>query len=224
LAKSIRDKRQLGRRILLTIAVLVLICCAAAAVARIYVSADTASQRYLVASVVPHRPVALVFGAGLLPDGSPTPMLADRVDAAVELFRQGKVGRLLFSGDNSRPGYNEVGSMLDYAVKHGVPQEEITLDYAGFDTYDSCYRAHAIFGVTSAVLVTQRYHLPRAVYDCTKLGIDAVGLGTPDWGAYGADMMAEYEMRETVADVKSLWDVNVSHRSATVMGAFVGLR
>jgi vancomycin permeability regulator SanA len=217
-------KPKLGRRILSTIAALVLICCAAAAVARLYVASDTASRRYFVAAAVPNRPVALVFGAGLLPDGSPSPMLADRVDAAVALFREGKVGRLLFSGDNSRPEYNEVGSMFDYAVKHGVPKKDITLDYAGFDTYDSCYRAHAIFGVTSAVLVTQRYHLARAVYDCTKLGIDAVGLGTPDWGSYGADLMSEYEMRETVADVKSLWDVNVSHRSATVMGDYVGLR
>jgi len=191
---------------------------------RLYVTQATADRRFTSVAAVPSRPVALVFGAGILRDGSLTPMLADRVDAAVALYRSKKTGKLLFSGDNSRPDYNEVGAMEKYAVERGVPQTDITLDYAGFDTYDSCYRARAIFGVRSAVLVTQRYHLPRAVYDCTKLGIDAVGVGTPDWGSYDIGTMTAYEIRETVADVKSAWDVNVSHRSASLMGAYVGLR
>lgn len=165
-----------------------------------------------------------MFGAGILTDGTPSAMLADRVDAAIALYRAGKVRKLLFSGDNSRVDYDEVGSMRKYAVERGVPKSDITLDYAGFDTYDSCYRARKIFGITSAVLVTQRYHLPRAVYDCTRLGIDAVGVGTPDWGTYDTPLMTSYEVRETIADVKSLWDVNVSHRSATLMGAYVGVR
>lgn len=211
-------------RVIRGAAVFVVVAGAALLGARLYVSGDTADRRYSVVSNVPPRPVALVFGAGLLADGSPTPMLADRVDAAVELFHAGKVGRLLFSGDHSRPDYNEVGSMLKYAVDRGIPRSDITLDYAGFDTYDSCYRARAIFGVTSAVLVTQRYHLPRAVYDCTTLGIDAVGIGTPDWGEYDAGLLAGYEVRESVADLKSLWDVHVSHRSPALMGAYLGLR
>jgi vancomycin permeability regulator SanA len=198
--------------------------CVLAGGVRILVTQSTAQRRFTSVADVPSRPVALVFGAGILPDGSLSPMLADRVDAAVALYRSKKVAKLLFSGDNSRPDYNEVGSMERYAVEHGVPQSDITLDFAGFDTYDSCYRARAIFGVTSAVLVTQRYHLPRAVYDCSKLGIDAVGVGTPDWGAYDIGTMTAYEVRETVADVKSAWDVNVSHRSANLMGAYVGLR
>ena len=209
-------------RLLIRMATVAVLACIAILLPRFYVAAVTASRRFDVASVPPRR-VALVFGAGLLPDGTPSPMLADRVDAAVQLYRAGKVGELLFSGDNSRPEYNEVGSMFNYAVQRGVPRAAITLDYAGFDTYDSCYRARAIFGVTSAVLVTQRYHLARAVYDCAKLGIDAVGVGTPDWGAYGDSMMASYEVRETVADVKSLWDVNVSHRPATLTGAYLGM-
>lgn len=205
---------------------LALVAAAAAAgtYVRWYVGRATAEQRFFDASAVPSRSVAIVFGAGILPDGTPTPMLADRVDAAVRLYRLGKVDKLLFSGDNSRPDYNEVGAMLKYAVAQGAPPSAITLDYAGFDTYDSCYRARTIFGVASAVLVTQRYHLPRAVYDCRRLGIDAVGLGTPDWGAYDSALMASYEMRETAADLKSIWDVNVSHRPARLMGAYIGLR
>jgi vancomycin permeability regulator SanA len=218
-----RASKVRNRLLIRIVAAIVLVTCVAIVGVRLYVTMDTAQRRYVALSVVPARQVALVFGAGLLPDGSPSPMLADRVDAAAELYRAGKVRQLLFSGDNSRPEYNEVGSMFKYAVERGVPQAAITLDYAGFDTYDSCYRAHAIFGVTSAILVTQRYHLPRAGYDCTMLGIDAVGVGTPDWGAYGDSMMASYEVRETIADVKSLWDVNVSHRPATLTGAYVGM-
>jgi vancomycin permeability regulator SanA len=189
-----------------------------------YVAHATASVRYTSIAAVPSRPVALVFGAYVMPDGTLSAMLADRVDAAVALYRTGKVDHLLFSGDNSRPGYDEVSAMLAYALHLGVPRDAITLDYAGFDTYDSCYRAKAIFGVREAILVTQRYHLPRAVYDCTKLGIDAVGLATADWGVYDAPMMIAYTAREAVADVKSIWDVHVSHREATLMGPYVGLR
>lgn len=189
-----------------------------------YVARETSAARYASVASVPARPVAVVFGAFVMPDGTLSAMLADRVDAAVSLYRARKVERLLFSGDNSRPDYDEVDAMLAYALRRGVPKDAIALDYAGFDTYDSCYRAKAIFGVTRAILVTQEYHLPRAVYDCASLGIDAVGLATPDWGVYDAPMMISYTAREAVADVKSIWDVHVSHREATVMGPYVGLR
>jgi vancomycin permeability regulator SanA len=212
------------RNVLIGAALFVAVGAAGALCVRLFVAHATATQRFATIAQTPPRRVALVFGAGILPDGAPSPMLADRVDAAIGLYRLRKVRKLLFSGDHSRPEYDEVGSMLKYAVDRGVPRSDITLDYAGFDTYDSCYRARGIFGVTSAVLVTQRYHLPRAVYDCTRLGIDSVGVGTPDWGSYDTGMMASYEVREMIADAKSLWDVNVSHRSATLMGAYVGLR
>ncbi len=173
---------------------------------------------------IPARPVGLVFGAGLTPDGSPTPMLADRVDAAIALYRTGKVSRLLFSGDNSRPDYDEVGAMLSYALSKGMPGSAITLDHAGFDTYDSCYRARAIFGVRAAVLVTQAFHMPRALYDCSHLGIDAVGLSTPDWGSYDTGMMLGLEAREALASVKAAWDVNVAHRAPALLGPYLGMR
>lgn len=189
-----------------------------------YVLRATGASRFASVGAVPSRPVALVFGAFVMPDGTLSAMLADRVDAAVALYRSHKVEHLLFSGDNSRPDYDEVSAMLAYALHRGVPRDAITLDYAGFDTYDSCYRARAIFGVTRAILVTQEYHLPRAVYDCTSLGIDAVGLATPDWGVYDVPMMLTYTARESFADVKSIWDLHVSHREATLMGPYVGLR
>ncbi|MGE5620000.1 MAG: vancomycin high temperature exclusion protein [Sphingomonadaceae bacterium] len=145
---------------------------------------------------VPQMPVAIVFGAGLNPDGSPSWMLADRVDAAVALHKEGKVRRILMTGDNSSVGYNEVAAMKRRAVEQGVPQELVNLDYAGFRTYDSCYRAKSIFGIDQAVLVTQRYHLPRALFLARSFGIQAVGL------AAGRDRYPRqeyYDMREAVA-------------------------
>ena len=108
------------------------------------------------------------------------------------------------------------------AIAGGVPAGAITLDYAGFSTYESCYRARAIFGVTAAVLVTQRYHVPRAVYTYQALGLHATGLGTPDWGAYPT-LMPGYAARELLAISKSLWEVHISRPLPTFLGPFVGL-
>lgn len=124
---------------------------------------------------VPERPVALVFGAGYWPDGTPSDIMQDRVAAAAELYHAGKVRKLLLSGDNRFVHYNEPAKMREVALALGVPEEDIVLDYAGRRTYDTCYRARAIFGLTEVAAVTQRYHLPRALETCRALGLDAVG-------------------------------------------------
>jgi vancomycin permeability regulator SanA len=183
----------------------------------------TANRRYDDPSRIPAERVAIVFGAGVRPNGQPSPMLADRVRAAVELYRAGRVQKLLMTGDNARPEYDEVGAMRRYAIEQGAPAEAIVLDHAGFSTYESCYRAGAIFGVRQAVLVTQRYHLPRAVYTCGQLGVDAVGLGTPDWGVYSEPLMASYALREALATLNALWEVHVTHPTPTYLGAFEGI-
>lgn len=140
-----------------------------------FVAQSTAGQIYTIDDV-PQKPVAIVFGARVRRNGVLSPVLADRVMTAVELYKAGKVRKLLMTGDNSRKDYDEPTAMENFAVKHGVPPEDVALDYAGFRTYDSCYRAQAIFGVTSAILVTQEFHLPRAVYTARHLGINAVGV------------------------------------------------
>ena len=133
----------------------------------------------------PSRPVAIVFGAA-------GDILQDRVSTGVELYKAGKVKKLLMTGDNGRDGYNEPQTMKDQALAEGVPAKDIACDYAGFRTYDSLYRAHAIFGVTSALLVTQRYHLPRALFLAKRLGIDdAIGVDAakrPYVGQWGFDL------------------------------------
>jgi vancomycin permeability regulator SanA len=170
--------------------------------------------------LVPSKPVAIVFGAGLLWDGSPSPMLADRVDAAAELYKAGKVQRLLMTGDNSSVGYNEVAAMKRRAVEQGVPPDMVNLDYAGFRTYDSCYRAKAIFGIERAILVTQRYHLPRALYLARSFGIEAVGLAA---GKEYYPRQEYYDLREFAAMAVSWYEVHVIRPEPRYLGDPVDL-
>jgi vancomycin permeability regulator SanA len=150
-------------------------------------------------------PVAIVFGAGVWADGTPTPMLADRVRAGIALYQLGKVDRLLMSGDNRVPEYNEVGAMRQFAIDRGVPETAILVDRFGLNTYATCDRARREFGIDRAILVTQEYHLPRAVYICRRLGVEAIGVGVRDWGVYRYRSMLEYSLREAIATVKAWW-------------------
>ncbi len=120
----------------------------------------------------------MVFGAGLNPDGTPSGYLADRLDTALDLYHLGKVKSFLVTGDNDRTSYDEPDAMRDYLLRHGVPADRIVRDYAGFHTWDSCSRARRIFGVRSALLVSQGFHIRRAVALCRSVGIDAYGVST----------------------------------------------
>jgi len=169
-----------------------------------------ARSRIYSAADVPARRVAIVFGAGLWRDGSATPVLIDRVTAAASLYLTGKVEKLLMSGDNRFVNYNEPAVMRRLALSLGVPEQAIVLDYAGRRTYDTCYRAKAIFGVTGAILVTQAFHLPRAIYLCNQLGVDSLGVEA-DLHLYRRSTMLYWNIRELFATVAALWDVNISH-------------
>lgn len=189
-------------------------------VATAYINISTHDRRYLEPARVPPERVGIVFGAGLLKDGQPTPFLASRITAAVGLYHLDRVQKLLMTGDNSRVDYNEVRSMQEYAHNLGVPMKDITLDYAGFSTYESCYRAHKVFGVHQAIVITQNYHLPRTVYTCDRLGIKTVGLGTPDLELYGwRGMMPDFK-REMLANVKALLEVHITRPQPTFLGDF----
>jgi SanA protein len=164
----------------------------------------------------PSRRAAVVFGAGLLRDGTPTPVLRDRVAVAADLYFAGKVEKILMSGDNRFLDYNEPGAMRAYALQLGVPEEAIVLDYAGRRTYDTCYRARAIFGLQEAILVTQNFHLPRALYTCQKLGIDAVGVSA-DRRVYQRRAFAYWNLRELFATLTALWEIHIA-RPLPVLG------
>ena len=135
-----------------------------------------AKDRTYQADSVPSSRAAIVFGAGLNSDGTPTTVLRDRVETAVQLYQKGIIEKILMSGDNRFLDYNEPGAMKAYAVQLGIPADDLILDYAGRRTYDTCYRAKDIFLLSDAILVTQDFHLPRALFTCNSLGLKAWGV------------------------------------------------
>ena len=171
-------------------------------------------RMYTAAEQAPRRRVAIVFGAGIWPNGQLSAVLEDRVWMAAALYQAGQVEKLLMTGDNRFVDYNEPQRMSEYAQALGVPAADIVLDYAGRRTYDSCYRALHIFRVTDAILVTQRFHLPRALLTADGLGLDAVGLVADRRPYYGARW---YEWREIPATLVAWWQVHVS-RPQPVLG------
>ena len=193
-----------------TLFILGIIGLAILAIARLITAINSRGRIYENAADVPQARVAVVFGAGLYRDGSPTPVLRDRVEAASDLYFQGKVEKILMSGDNRFDDYDEPTAMLDYAVELGVPAEDIVRDYAGRRTYDTCYRANAIFGLDEAILVTQEFHLPRAIYLCDQLGVKSTGLSA-DLRYYLKRSRTFWNIRETLATVTALWDVHITH-------------
>ena len=154
---------------------------------------------------VPAAPVALVLGAQVYPSGTPSPFLAGRLDLAKRLYDAGLVEVVLVSGDNMAREYNEPDAMRAYLVDAGVPADKVVADYAGFDTYDSCSRAQRIFGVDRLTVVTQGYHLPRAVATCRALGLDANGVG--DDAFRGTEAWRRGALRDQVACVKTVLDL-----------------
>lgn len=176
------------------------------------------SIRSRVSSVeaAPHTHVAIVFGAGLQRNGSPSAILRDRVETAVELYKAGKVDKLLMSGDNRFLDYNEPGSMRDYAISLGVPETDIVLDYAGRRTYDTCYRARHIFNVDQAVLITQGFHLTRALFTCNNLGVSSIGIPA-EVRQYRRRSYAFWYFREIPATSVAMWEIFVT-RPLPVLG------
>lgn len=160
------------------------------------------------ADSVPSQRVAIIFGAGLRYDGTPTAVLRDRVETGAALYFSGKVEKLLMSGDNRVVEYNEPESMRQYAISLGVPNEAIVLDYAGRRTYDTCYRAKAIFGVQNTILVTQKFHLARALFLCNSLGIKAVGVEANNL-TYRKSSLLIWNIREQLATFTAFMDVYV---------------
>ena len=149
---------------------------------------------------VPDTPVAIVFGAGI-----GTSVLKDRVQTAVSLYKSGKVHKILMTGDNSHLNYDEPQAMKSLAVAAGVPKIDIACDYAGFRTYDSLYRARNIFDVRDAVLITQAFHLPRAMFIAKHLGLSTIGVDAAIH-SYGIEQ-CWYELREIFATECAWLDV-----------------
>jgi SanA protein len=181
----------------------VLVCMAITIWATLWVIMRTNTYIYSTQSTLPARDVALILGASIKQNGELSPVLEERADAAIALYNTRRVGKILVSGDNGTQSYNEVYPVGKYLLAKGVPEADIFLDYAGFDTYSSMYRAKEIFGVRSMTITSQRFHLPRALYIARSLGIDAVGLDTSAPG----ERYFENSLREVPATLKALFDL-----------------
>jgi SanA protein len=167
-------------------------------------------SRIFLPGEAPTHPIAIVFGAGLRRDGRPTTVLADRIAVAVELYQTGRVSRILLSGSARPDGYNEAQSMRSYAIQLGVPDEDLLVDSGGDRTFTTCTRAREIFGIDSATLVTQRYHLPRALILCDAIGIDAHGVAS-DLHSYRAERF--WAVRESFATLRAFVDAGKARLS-----------
>lgn len=194
------------RRILTGILILGILGGLAALWASLYVVKTTEAQILASdAAVTGEWDCVLVLGAGVRPDGSPSDMLYDRVRTGLDLYHGGAAPKLLMSGDHGRSEYDEVGCMLGLALEDGVAAADVFLDHAGFSTYESLVRAKEVFGAESLVIVTQKYHLHRALYIAEALGMDAVGVSADRRGYAGQFMR---DIREIIArgkDVLSVW-------------------
>ena len=163
----------------------------------------TLVDRYITTTVdsVPRTEVALVLGASVY-RGKPSPVLAERADVAVALYRANKVSKILVTGDNGALSYDEVTPVRKYLLGAGIPSQDIFLDHAGFDTYSSMYRAREVFLARSLTIVTQDFHLPRALWIARRLGLDAYGIVA----AGGENSPSDY-IREIPAAIKALLNV-----------------
>lgn len=153
--------------------------------------------------------VAVVFGAYVYPNGMPSAAVEDRLVTALELYRSGKARKLLLSGDHGQDDYDEVNAMRTYLEKEGVPKSDLFLDHAGFDTYNSMLRARDIFGAKEVILVTQEFHLPRALYIADALGLQAQGVVADRRRLAELDAL---ELREVGARLKAFAEVTIRRK------------
>ena len=214
-------KKDPKRKTVLTVSIMLAAFVSAAACSFFVINAtviDEAAQYvYPIedAGSLPDADCAIVPGAMVYGDESLSAVLADRVDYAIRLYEAGRAKKLLFSGDHGRADYDEVNAMMAYAVSKGMPEADIFLDHAGFSTYETMYRARDVFLVKSAIIVTQRFHISRAVYIARALGIDACGVSSNP-RIYGNE--ASDNLRESFARVKDFFCVNVFRPEPEYLG------
>jgi len=163
----------------------------------------------------PTAEVAIILGAKVWGDGTPSNMLQDRLLTGIELYRQGKVKKLLLSGDHARATYDEVNAMRTFVLDRGVPPEDVFMDHAGFSTYDTMYRARDVFQVRDALVVTQGFHLDRAVYTARALGLNATGVPA-DLRVY--QNAGRFAVRDWLARCKALLQLHILRSSPRFLG------
>lgn len=204
--------RRLKKIILFSVIGLVLIIFVVLGVEAIFLR-QTAGLIYKDVSSLPPAETVIILGASVHADGKLSPILQDRVDTAIKLYKKGKVENFLVTGDHRSDDYNEVSAMVNYLVANGIEKSLITSDHAGLDTYDSMYRAGKLFDIESATVVTQAFHLPRTLFIASNLGLDYRGFAA-DQRAYKTEY--RLKQREKLANLKALWEVLLKKEPRTL--------
>lgn len=169
-------------------------------------------------SSVKNADAIIVLGAYVFPNGKVSDMLADRLDIGAELYFAKKAPKIIVSGDHGRASYDEVNNMRKYLQAKGIKREDIFMDHAGFDTYDSMYRARAIFQVNNAIVVTQTFHLKRALYIAHNLGINAYGVNSDNHAYPG---ILYNDLREVGSRCKALLQAGILHPRPRYLGKVI---
>ena len=209
--------RRFKKIILFSVIGLVLIIFAILGIEAIF-QRQTQNLIYRDMAAIPSAQTVIILGASVHADGKLSPILKDRVDTAIKLYENNKVQNFLVSGDHRSDDYNEISAMVGYLEEKGIDKSLITADHAGLDTYDSMYRAGKIFGIKDAVVVTQKFHLPRALFIASNLGFNYKGFAA-DQRAY----QTEYRLkqREKLANLKALWEVLLRKKPRTNAGQII---
>ncbi len=199
------------------LAILGLLAIASALFLKLYVDHRAEPFIYANAKTAPTKHTALVLGCLVYKSGSLSGMLEDRVSTALDLYKLGKVNKFLLSGDHGRVDYDEVNAMKTFLVEEGVPESDIFTDHAGFDTYSSIVRAKEVFQAEELLIVTQEFHLPRALYIAQQKGLDAHGV-VANKRIYGGKRRAA--IRELFANCKALAEVS-ANKSPKYLGPVI---
>jgi len=211
-SRRVRETKNLGgdgkprkRHRLRTTVIVVAVVLVVVAVAPLVAVWGLSHGRTYTPNSVPKRETAIVFGAQIYADGTPSPFLKARLDVAVALYQAGRYQAVIVSGTKDG-GYDEPKAMRDYLVAQGVPADLIVQDGGGLDTFSTCARAKKVYGATDVVLISQTYHLPRAIATCRLLGLDAIGSGDARMQQDYPDMWRAYTLREWPAELKLFFD------------------
>lgn len=203
-----------GVKFMILSTILIVLCGGTMAALDQYVE-KTGEQTIKTIDAVDPAEAILILGAYVHPSGEVSIMLKDRLDFGLALYQAGKAPKIIVSGDHGSKSYDEVRAMCDYLEAAGVPPEDIFMDHAGFNTYDSIYRMKAIFEVTDAIVVSQRYHVVRAAYIADKLGIKVQSVASD---TYVYEKMAIYRVREIGARIKAVWMAGLIKPNPTYLG------
>lgn len=178
-----------------------------------YIQKETSNLIYSEITELPSAKTGIILGASVHADGKLSPILQDRVETAYQLYQQNKIENFLISGDHRTDDYDEVNAIKNYLLEKGVPSRDIILDHSGFDTYDSMFRAKAVFEIEDAIVITQKFHLPRSLYIAKNLDASYRGFEAAPLAYTSSETI---KRREQLANFKAIWELITNQKPTTL--------